>query len=493
MRRRALFLLWLCLAIPAWPAPPVKVSVNPAALTVPLGESRAARWTGPAAPGLEVADPAVAEAWLEGSRIVVRGLAAGDTSVTLLFPDRMLDVPVRVRRPAASFPATLNVSLTGRQVGQEVLRQAIEAALNPAPGAQVSYSTRSVKGQTILDVAASGPGLLATSGSIRLEVTLQEMDFAPARTLAVSNRPELVGFPGVLLERPLPAGPSRLLVHHRGSPDYPSQDLEVVLRNVNATPARVRVTLAMVGPSPDEIYVGHLAAQRMITMQQKGESFVLRIPPGGQAVIDRRRLKAGWTVSGMGWLEPLDGAQVRVVVRAVEDGAPPTSAESPEVRPARTGRGLFSPAVDLAYAHHAGGPFTFIPLGEQPYETDPETGESNPGNFGMVYRVQVHLYNPTAETRQAWIDFVPRAGPARGSLFVDGERVETDMGTHAEELRLGEWELAPGEERDVWIETFPQSGSNYPVFLVVKSEYGNGTVPAAPPRQATPSESRYIY
>ncbi|GMU51338.1 MAG: hypothetical protein AMXMBFR33_04840 [Candidatus Xenobia bacterium] len=497
MRRSSLWGLCLlaCLMLAALAAPPI--SVRPTRLVVPLGEARSAAWQGPSRPEVIVSDPEVAEARLEGNRVVVRGLAEGDALVSLSFGSREVGLPIQVRTPAARLPARLSVSLTGESVSHTVLSQALRVAMDAQTGldprAQLSLQPRRANGALLVDVSASGPGLLPVSRTIAVDVSLQQLPFTPARTLVVSNRPELVLAPGMLLDRPLPPGPSRLLYHHRGSPDAPHQELEVLLKNVNATPARVRVAVASVGPSNDEIFAGHKAAQLLLDQQEKAESFFLRVGPGQEVVLDRKLLKSGQTVSGMGWLEPLDGSQLRVLVRASEHGRGSIPSEEAPDTGGRTGRGLFPAAMDVAHAHNLGGPFTYMPLGEAPFEVEPGTGETNYGHFGMVYRVRVLLINPDAVPRKAWIDFVPRAGPARGSLYVDGQRVETDMGNSASEIKVGEWELEPGEQREVRIETFPQSGSNYPVFLVVKSNYANGAIPAPARPEVVPGESQFMF
>lgn len=492
----ARFWMLICLlATLALAAPPIKV--QPGKLVVPLGESRTAVWSGPGKPVLDLTDSTVAEARLEGNKIVVRGLNEGDAAISLTFGDKQVVLPVEVRTPAARFPARLSVSLTGRQLSHAVLVQALRSALDAQSGldprARLRFEPRRQKDAWVVDASASGPGLLPVSRSMPVDVSLQELAFTPARTLVVSNRPELVISPGVLLDRPLPPGPSRLLFHHRGSPDAPHQELEVVIRNVNATPARVRVALSSVGPSTDEIFAGHKAAQLLLDLLDQGDSYIMRLGAGQEVVLDRRLLKSGQTVSGMGWIEPMDGSQLRLVVRALDlDHQEIPTQEAPDTG-SRTGRGLFPPALDVSIAHNLGGPFTYIPLGEGPFEQEPGTGETNYGHFGMVYRFRVLLINPSDQPQKAWIEFTPRAGPARGSLYVDGTRIETDMGNAASEIRVGEWEVGPGETREVHIESFPQSGSNYPVMLVVKSPYANGAVPAAEKPPVVPSESQFMF
>ena len=146
-------------------APPIKL--NPGRLVVPLGESRSAAWQGPGKPQLEVTNAEVAEARLEGGKVVVRGLVEGDTEICLTFGDKQLFLPVQVRVPAARLPARLSVSLTGSEVSHNVLVQAIRAALDAQSGldprAQLSINPRRQGDNLLVDASASGAGLLPVS------------------------------------------------------------------------------------------------------------------------------------------------------------------------------------------------------------------------------------------------------------------------------------------------------------------------------------------
>lgn len=491
--------MWLMLlTLPLWAAPPKTPpapKLQPTSLVVPLGERRSARWTGGSAEAqVSVSDPQVAEAVVEGRTVVVTGLASGDTQLVLAIGDHMLTLPVRVRARAARLPDSLELSVTGEKPN---LREALErvlidkGALHPRARLYVHADPKFANGGTFpIDVSADGPDLLPTSGKIKLSLARPAVDLVAAETLALSNRPEKITGTGWLLDRVLPAASTRLLYHHRNLPGEPERSLEVVLTNPGATPARVHLMLASVGPSQDEIYAGHLAASRYLQKVIGREGVVLRLAPGQRMVVDRMALKPGQTVSAMGLLTPLEGPPLRLQVRVLSETEPFVAELPVSESEGRTARGLFPPVVEATYGHLAGGRYTYINLGDEPFVTDAQTGERSPGNFGTVYRIRLVLDNPTSEPQEVQLGFTGRGGPARGLVFVQDRLVELGMAGQVP-LPVEKWTLEPGERKEVYLETFPQSGSNYPVNLVVSSKFA-GIQDAPPPPGAAPEQPRFI-
>ncbi len=498
---RALFLLLLLLlpalaAPPAVPRPPKPPKLVPSSLLVPLGERRTAKWVdGSAEAEVSVGDPNVAGVEVNGRTLVVTGLASGDTQIVVAVGDHMLTLPVSVRPRAARLPETLDLSVTGDKLDLKAALERVlydKGALHARARLYVTADPKFANGGTFtINVSADGPDLLPTSGKIKLTLARPTLDLVPAETLALSNRPEKITGTGWLLDRVLPAAaPTRLLYHHRNVPGEPERSLEVVVTNPGPTPARVHVVLASVGPSQDEIYAGHLAAARFLSRVGGREGVVLRLAPGQKMVIDRLALKSGQTVSGMGLLTPLEGPPLRLQLRVVSETEAFTDELPVSETEGRTARGLFPPMVEATYSNHAGGKYTYINLGDEPFVTDAQTSERSPGNFGTVYRIRLVLTNPTPEPQEVNLGFQGRGGPARGLVFVDDRLVETAMAGQTP-LPLAKWTLEPGEKREVYLETFPQSGSNYPVSLVVSSKFA-GVQDAPPAAGEAPAQPRFI-
>ncbi|MBI3927311.1 MAG: hypothetical protein HY319_17370 [Armatimonadetes bacterium] len=484
----------------------VKPCFQPGALMIPLGESRSARLTGTpvgAAPVLEVGSPEVARASYRSGVLSVSGLAPGQTAVTVRFPERELRLPVEVRPWAVRLPERLEIRWNGeppdRALYSEMLRTLLLSAGDlharakltveykelPKPGAAASHQVK---------IEAAGPGLLPVSREVTVSVRPEAVSLTSAEALVVSNRPERVAGTGYLLQRTLPPGAVRLLYHHRNEPGHPERQLEVVLSNPCSEPQRVLLVLASVGPSEDEIYAGHEATRRFVRRVVGRQGLVLTLPARGSLTIDRLRMKPGQTVSGMALLQPLDEGTLELGIRAVAESDPfPEAVSSGELEAGegRTARGIFPPVVESRHSHVLGGPFTYVPLGDEPFLRDPDTGEIGYGNFGVVHRILVELYNPDPEPRDAWVEFVPGGGPARGVLFLEDRLIEAAMARAHQTIRLGDWTLEPGETRWVTVETFPQSGSNYPVRLVFKSQF-QGRSAAGKPHPGPEDWPRYL-
>lgn len=455
--------------------------MQPKGLTVPLGETRSAKWVGlSGAPEVAVSDPGVAEAVVAGGEVRVTGLSRGNADVVLTWGERSLSLPVQVRPWAARLPAKVEVVLSGdRPDFEEALRRVLLGRSSPHPQAKTEIrflKPPALGAEVPVKVTSTGTGLLPADATVSVRFVSQSVQPARANSLVMSNRPEKVSAEGLLLRQALYPGATRLLYHHRNEPGQPERFLEVLLRNGSAAPVRVFVVLNGVGPSQDEIFAGHLASKGFVQRLLDGRGVVLRLAPGETVLVDRLRMKPAQTVSGMGWLQPVgDASGLELTVRSVdlEGASADVDLAQPGGGPFPTGRGAFPAEVQATYTYDFGSRYNFIALGEAPYTVDPGTGEANPGNFGVVYRLRLVLRNPTAEPREGWLDFHPRGGPARGLFYVDDTFVETPMAQNATPFRLGRWTLSPGEEREVVLETFPQSGSNYPVNLVLGSQFLN--------------------
>jgi len=168
-------------------------------------------------------------------------------------------------------------------------------------------------------------------------------------------------------------------------------------------------------------------------------------------------------------LRALDPADLRVRCYL----SPPRSERTPY--PIKTyspspfpGKWLYpNPARELRAHYIVGREWAFITIGDQAAAGLLE-GDRLAGNYGIIYNILLELTNPTAEDVPVVILLEPAGGPARGFLLIDGKAVEAAVLSRDSEAELARYVLAPGEYRRVWIETTPQSGSNYPVRLVAR-------------------------
>jgi hypothetical protein len=288
------------------------------------------------------------------------------------------------------------------------------------------------------------------------------------------------------LDQEVPAGTSWYYYHHHNDAKSPPRVLRISLQNRGSQAARLLVTHSGAGPTTDEIYVGHLATWRFFQWQQAGNGWEVEIPAGGSYDLDRRVLGPNDISAGLGLLQLVQGNAVRLVVQAEGGG----TIEDEKANRAVRARGVYpEPSAELEATYAAGGPWAFISLGGPPYgesasskDTSDVTAPSqeslpNPGNYGVLYHVKIHLTNPGDASARMYAVFAAGGGPARGSLRVDGRFEETPVvGANVGQVReapLADWTLDPGQTRDVDLLAIPEPGSNYPVRIIVKSLQAN--------------------
>jgi hypothetical protein len=269
------------------------------------------------------------------------------------------------------------------------------------------------------------------------------------------------------------------MLHHRNMPEQPPRWLEV---DVVAGEQGLELALSphLAGPSADEIFAGHLATTRFLEAVSGSNlrGYVIRIAPGRSHRVEQILLKPSQTVSGMLWLRTLSGSgRLRVQARSFDNFEP--LAMKPWEPSARTARGTFPGEILREVVYRVGSPYLYEDLGGEPYVSGLNGQAKSPGNFGVVYRYQLVFDNPGPDSQECWLQVSARGGPARACLWLDGELLVSDL-LKAEPKLLKRWNVAPQSRHTVFLETFPQAGSNYPLSLVLSSRPGVGLAPSPP-------------
>jgi len=458
-------------------------------VTVPLGESRVvavpSAWIG-ATLSTSSAEVMSAQAARAGT-VVVRGRSPGVAVLEFRKGARTARLEVRVREVAGKIPPGISVQLSGQdpdvELALDALQRALEQACKVAPGAWLvpywqGVGGRLATGRVRVTAWLEGPGLYPVVAAVAADVGVAGAAFERPIALAASNHPERLEAEGLLLDEKLTAGNTVYYYHHQNAPEAPARGLEVRLENRSDAPLVLLVTQSGAGPSRDELYAGHLATWRYLKWMTRGNGWLVRIPPRGSYVLDRRVLSAREVGCGMGQVMVRQGAPPSLVVESyrqslsdVEDA--PMPIPTPQAGGSIRGRGLFGrPEKELNARYRVGDPYVYVPIGEGPYQEPLGSGTPNIGNYGVEHRIRIRLENPTPEERRVFLVFSVRGGLARGSLLVDDQLIETPMLStlpgRNREFELARYDLAPGEIREVSVLAFPEPGSNYPVKLVVK-------------------------
>lgn len=469
---------------------------------VPLSESREIVMKLPSGVNIsvEASDPSAVQVENLGpGRYRLTGLKRASTQLLTSASNgrQVPNLPVHVRPWAAKWetgPGRLE--FTGPTEVKRV-RASLERWLGARalPGAAVSAQ---IKGKTdgpiwTFQASAGAPGAISVEQTLQVEVVGRPtLSLQPAEVVMLSNHPERIVGEGTLYQGTASATGYRMMWHHRNDPNGVERYLTISLTNPNPAPRKFRVIWSSFGPSPDEIHVGHTAALTYAAAGLAGESELMTLPANGTRVIEVRRVKVGQTVSGVAYLWDEAGAKLPLKLTVASslplEAVPNQVVESRD--PGRTASGAFPAEISVDATHTLGGPFTFLDYGGEPYVAELENGHPSYGNFSTMYRTRLMLHNPADTTRQAHIGFSAPGGAARGVLLFDGTLYDLPMGRSGDGVPVTSLTLAPGETRQINLELFPQAGSNYPVRLIVRSDFERRAKeelePGAPHRSLIP-------
>lgn len=453
-------------------ARPLRVPLDAAATLTVGGQPEGASFVveGPVEP---LVDVAVAP---DFSRVQVIGRQLGSTSLTLVRRGIKLKVPVDVLPPAGRVLGAPRLVLTGNPepaVVREALAAALEAVVEHAPGTSLNFELpaslpKAPGGSVALPLAVRGGGCLPVDTSVPLTVQWADAPTEPASRLLVSNSPERVDGPLLLLRGTLPAHTrTRLLGHHLNVSDGPLV-LQARLVNTGETPARVHVALSGAGPTTDEIYCGHVATLGYWQQRRRGSGYVVSVPPHTAWSLAGRGCGPRGVVSVLGELSLLDGPalELQIVATTPDDARPGPRPATASPSAPRDGWLLDKPRLSVPVAWQVGGAPLKLAIGEGGLKT--AAGQELKGNYGVEYAFDLTFDNPTAEPHE--IEFVasPRGGVARLAYLLDGEVGETALLPVKSEHALLAFLLPPGGKQQCRLLIMPQAGCSYPIRFTTR-------------------------
>jgi len=448
-------------------------------LAVPLGEIRVLRWGGTARLALSftIADAEIANLQLDEAqrRLLVRGLKIGATTIMAKTDEDTLLLPVEVKAWAARVSAPAIAEVTSPPLPPDdlrrVIRNAVLNAVQLAPPARLRLGEpRRQNNHFSLWLRAEGEGCFPVETELPVEVRVLNVPLPLPPQLLVSNYPEKITAPGVLMrERLLGKTPVRLLWHHVNKSERPLRFV-VRLANLGASPARIHITESASGPHFDEIFVGHQAMRRYLQLEQQGEGYVLRVPANRLLELYDVHLPPQRIVSGLARITPLEGDNLLLEVLA--DGTWPQDAYFPllpEMLPNNPPLTFYSfdAEKNIVLNYEAGGPWTFFHIGKD-YSSNLQ-GQKLYGDYGVRYTITIQCQNRTLETARCALSLRASGGVARMSYCLYGQLRETKLLQAGAEEIIERFELSPGEQRQLKLITMPESGSHYPITLAIRS------------------------
>lgn len=427
----------------------------------------------------------------------LRGLAQGRSVVRATCGAAECSVEVSVLKRAGRIVRPPEITLFGNGVPvsqfRRVLQETLIASADIEPGAAVTWETTPpltdlrvsatppVVKSFQVPVEISGPYLLTTRETLTLPVEFKAFPPTKPSALWVSNEPETIRTLGMLYGQILKANQSvRFLFHHKNGLSSPC-DVAVEIVNPSEESAGIAVMESSAGPSNDEIHVGHVACINYLRQRSSGSGYLLNVPGKAWCRAATFSMKPGSIVSGLWELTNCGNADLYFQCSAVPrdfgqiltgiGGFSLPGEASPHTYP-ETER-----AVEVR--HEVGKGWTFITLGLDATKSADGT-RSLAGNYGIMHRVNLTLANPLPDPAKVVIAFSPSGGVARATFIFDNATVQSATRNFQwievptckppNDYVLQQLDLPPRSEQTLSFTTMPESGSNYPVRIVVRPE-----------------------
>jgi len=311
---------------------------------------------------------------------------------------------------------------------------------------------------------------------IKLNVKNQNIKLLKDKYLVVSNEPEDIKKPGLLIggyiqnEEPL-----RLMYYHKNNYKK-GLIVALIVENRNQRSVKMHFIKGSGGPGKDGLYVGHVAARRFMSNLQRKQGRVLDIKPLQKRIINIQTMDQDDVVSGVFKLAVYGESRLEFKLIAA-DRETLSFAEYLETNQAKNPRrisGFFeNPYMTIVKNIDLDGDLSYYRIGEEPFVVDYRTGRPLRGNYGLFYTYKLRFTNNNNTAKKLKVYFAPNGGVARGVFLINNSLKEAEVlntGSDNAISLLTEEVFGGGESRIIEIMTFPQAGSNYPVSLLFKAE-----------------------
>ena len=391
-------------------------------------------------------------------------------------------VPGAAQGPPAQ--PLLPVSVTGGPATLDTLRLAITTAARLALGFQPSALVRLAQTQPALvpldassaetvlaGLTVTSPGAPPATRLVRVALTNAIIPWNDAEILLVSNSPETIPFGKVLYTGALATAQTvRLLFHHQNGSKAQHMFITVTLSNPDRDPESVWVQGAVGAPSQEEVTPGHDAARMFLDEYAHHAGFLVRLPGNTTVPLFVEDLPPLGITSGIAQFSLLDGQRlnVQVAARLASEGEPSTMSFAPDFDRVHQRGAFIRPQIGRTLSYSVGGPPAIMVLAaDADLLHEGQSGTLLQGNYGVVYRFNVEVANPTSSPAPAALVLHADGGQARGTFVIGDQIVESALVQPNAPQVVTTFPLRPQTRRTLRILTVPESGSNYPVRLTL--------------------------
>ncbi|NQY73427.1 MAG: hypothetical protein HRT90_01545 [Candidatus Margulisbacteria bacterium] len=281
----------------------------------------------------------------------------------------------------------------------------------------------------------------------------------------ISNYPEMIHAPGLIYKKIMPKKHLRFFYHHRNGSDSPFA-IACTIQNTGTKPAQISLSKGKGGPNSDIIFAGHIAMKRFLKELTHQPDHSLTIQPGKSKIISFHSLKPGLTSSGILKISKQNEVPLHVTLEIIDPSLP-------QIIPNQYNYGAFSESKRTKNIHFDSRHIVHeIPIGGPPYLTDIKNGIFLKGNYGLLYQLNISLYNSYSVPTKFKIYFTPKMGVDRGVFLIDDAFIETKVLHPNRGLGLEDIYnviLLPKEQKNLALYIMPQAGCYYPIHFILRS------------------------
>ncbi len=458
---------------------------------MPIGGTVEVEVSGPAASKTMLKfDPVgPAKATQRDGTITIKGESVGESTVTVSYGQRVETLLVNVMLPAATIGTPSTAYVMGRPADKATVAnaatRAVLAVIDSAPGAQISVEAvnppelvPSQRGSTKVRATVRAAGRYPVETEIDVELKNDGMLDTVSQELWYSNHPETITQTGRLYWGRVQEGKAvRVLYHHLNSVGS-KIEVKYVLVNTQDKPARVAVTLGDAPVHINPTYAGYMAGEQFFPRWVRGSASVIEVPPHSAVPIVWETLGLNETASGLLALHGIEGSALFIgdsfastVTRPTGNFAPTMPATSLADDPTNLvgqSQHVYSPAEkSLKLSYNVGERWGYIRIGQEAVKRVDDDGKLD-GNFGIVYKVEATLTNPTANATEIEFVFESSAGYTGAFFRINGLVYRTPLLQPKTTNQFFKVTLQPGESKTYYLETIPLSGGSYPCTVTIK-------------------------
>jgi len=306
--------------------------------------------------------------------------------------------------------------------------------------------------------------------------TTSRLSADQSELLIVSNYPEKLNGPGLILKETYNNSNFRVLFHHVNH--YKNKlNFIVTISNKQSETIEIGIKPGVGGPSKDVIYVGHKAAKDFLSSFEK-VSKTMSLQPNQTVTLLDLAIKPNNVFSGIFEIINKKNNKLDMTIALIDKEYPQLSLFSDLQSPLNqySVAQFDNPYKNINYKFDSNSVVGGFEIGGKPYVVDKKKMYSLKGNYGVVYDIDLELENSVNTAQLINIYVLPKKNNAvnRAVFLIEGEIVELDMlvnkNNKASMQKFYEIILQPNQNKKISMLTLPQAGCYYPIDIIINSQ-----------------------